>query len=364
MAIGLFLDVDNTLTHGFIQRYYAVKLGCAPEYDAIEDAFKENAIDSDTFGEQLIALFAAHDFTKAVADEAYADVLIHTWVEGLFTLPVRHYLVSSGPSYFIQRFADDHGMSKDHVLCSMYHFDGPGGRISSCAAVDEQMKAEFVRRRASLYDMAIGVGDSAEKDGPFLSGCTLPILLGSDGADASFARVKNFNALYGLLQRVTGVRPLTRGTWSTTAKPRCFVGSSSEDRKVARALAAEINDFCTVSLWEYAFPAGRTTIESLESELERCELAVLVVEPNDVTTSRGVEWGAPRDNVVFELGLFMGALGRECVFLLCPAGLEIKIPSDLSGVTRLSYTPAPDEPDPRGSLVDAVETIRRVVDAG
>ena len=45
----------------------------------------------------------------------------------------------------------------------------------------------------------------------------------------------------------------------------------------------------------------------------------------------------PRDNVIFELGLLMGALGRERVFILKPRNVDIRIPSDLLGVTWLDY---------------------------
>ena len=46
---------------------------------------------------------------------------------------------------------------------------------------------------------------------------------------------------------------------------------------------------------------------------------------------------APRDNIVFELGLFMGALGRSRTFLVQPRGAGLKVPSDLMGITPLTY---------------------------
>ena len=57
--------------------------------------------------------------------------------------------------------------------------------------------------------------------------------------------------------------------------------------------------------------------------------------------SRKKKQAAPRDNVIFELGLFMGALGRERTFIVKPRHVDIKIPSDLLGVTFIEYSTLP-----------------------
>ncbi len=52
---------------------------------------------------------------------------------------------------------------------------------------------------------------------------------------------------------------------------------------------------------------------------------------------RGEAASVPRDNVVFELGLFLGALGRQrCAFVM-PSDREIRLPTDLLGLTPLKY---------------------------
>jgi predicted nucleotide-binding protein len=62
-----------------------------------------------------------------------------------------------------------------------------------------------------------------------------------------------------------------------------------------------------------------------------------VISPDDEVTSREEEYSAPRDNTVFELGLFMGKLERSRTFILQEFGADVKIPTDLLGITPLSY---------------------------
>ena len=64
---------------------------------------------------------------------------------------------------------------------------------------------------------------------------------------------------------------------------------------------------------------------------EEYNFAIILFTQDDLTKSHGEEKPSPRDNLVFELGLFLGALGRERTILLIESG-NIKIPSDLYGV--------------------------------
>jgi predicted nucleotide-binding protein len=78
-------------------------------------------------------------------------------------------------------------------------------------------------------------------------------------------------------------------------------------------------------------------MDDLQKVLEEADFAVLVATPDDMVTSRGKEQSAPRDNVVFELGLVIGALSRSRSFLLCGRGVDMKLPTDLLGLTPLEY---------------------------
>lgn len=107
---------------------------------------------------------------------------------------------------------------------------------------------------------------------------------------------------------------------------------------------------------EGIFSLNQGFLEKLESSLTEYDFAVLVWAPDDITESKGASGASPRDNVVFESGLFMGALGRERVFIVCDQSIDLKIPSDLGGITLGSYD---------GSRVggnDAEAAIRKACD--
>jgi predicted nucleotide-binding protein len=130
------------------------------------------------------------------------------------------------------------------------------------------------------------------------------------------------------------------------SKPFLFIGSSKEHLPVAEALASGLpKTLASVTLWsDGVFGASSFAIESLETQVGIADFAVLVVGADDQVTSRGVASDAPRDNVVFELGLFMGALSRSRTFLLTPMGRKVKIPTDLLGLTTLQFDPAASNP--------------------
>lgn len=86
-----------------------------------------------------------------------------------------------------------------------------------------------------------------------------------------------------------------------------------------------------------ARPRSERSVESLEAQLDESDSAIAIAEPDDVTSSRGSSAPTARDNVIFELGLFIGRLGRKRSFLLEPRGDEVKLPSDLTGITTIPY---------------------------
>jgi len=121
-------------------------------------------------------------------------------------------------------------------------------------------------------------------------------------------------------------------------RPSVFVGSSSEGRRVADHIQVLLDDDCEVEIWSQgAFGLGESSLASLVGALNRFDFAILVVTADDVVTIRGETHDAPRDNVLFELGLFMGALGPARTFIVTNRDHPPKLPSDLAGVTRAEF---------------------------
>jgi hypothetical protein len=126
-------------------------------------------------------------------------------------------------------------------------------------------------------------------------------------------------------------------------RPSLFVGSSSEGLRIARAVQGELDKDSEVKLWtQGTFGLGQGSLESLVLALPEFDFALLVLTADDLTTSRGTTSPSARDNVLFELGLFTGALGRQRVFMLYDATAPPSLPSDLAGVTAATYLPHED----------------------
>ncbi|MGE0222916.1 MAG: TIR domain-containing protein [Acetobacteraceae bacterium] len=148
-------------------------------------------------------------------------------------------------------------------------------------------------------------------------------------------------------------------------KPRLFIGSSFDGLEVARALQAELEDRVDVVLWtQGVFEMKFACLESLIQETDKADFAVLVLTAEDMIRSRGRQRASPRDNVLFELGLFMGRLGRQRCFFLHdgPERDGLTLPADLLGVWAASYVRRADG-DLRSAIGPAAMRMAEQVDA-
>lgn len=142
------------------------------------------------------------------------------------------------------------------------------------------------------------------------------------------------------------------------SKPTMFIGSSRESLRAAQALAEELDEHAETTVWnEGIFDLSRSTLESLLKKLDDFDFAALVLAPDDMTESRGNLRQSPRDNVLFECGLFMGKLGRDRTFIVYDESIELKIPSDFCGVTLASYDGQRIEENPHASVRRACRLI-------
>ncbi len=117
--------------------------------------------------------------------------------------------------------------------------------------------------------------------------------------------------------------------------PVVFIGSSTERLAVARVLEKHLAESTGVEtvLWEDVFKPSKYGLESLSKAASRADFAVLLFSGDDFTRSRGHRQPSPRDNIVFEAGLFAGKLGHERTFVVCETNAKVKLPSDLLGLT-------------------------------
>ncbi len=145
-------------------------------------------------------------------------------------------------------------------------------------------------------------------------------------------------------------------------KPSVFVGSSSEGLEFARAIRSLLTDDAEVTIWkEDVFEVGKTFIESLLDALPRFDYSILILTPDDLVSVRNVDSFGPRDNVIFELGLFMGRLGRSRTFIVRQAGAKMKMPSDLDGVTMATYEWPRRDKSHKSAVGAACDSIRQII---
>ena len=123
-------------------------------------------------------------------------------------------------------------------------------------------------------------------------------------------------------------------------RPAVFIGSSTEGLDIAKAIRVHLDRACEVTLWiDGVFRPSEFTLESLLKVLDTFDFGVLVATGDDFVSGREGPSRCPRDNVVLEIGLFLGKLGRERTFLVCDRTAELKLPSDLAGLTPVTFEP-------------------------
>ena len=142
-------------------------------------------------------------------------------------------------------------------------------------------------------------------------------------------------------------------------KPRIFLGSSGQQAELLEAITLGLEDVADVEPWTTTFNPGRSTLDRLVELSGEVDFAAFVFAQDDWTTTDTTQPGeaSPRDNVVFEAGLFGGALGIRRTFILHANGS--KLPTDLLGLTTVRYDPATGPAE-----VQAInEKLRKAIEA-
>lgn len=125
----------------------------------------------------------------------------------------------------------------------------------------------------------------------------------------------------------------------TTARPQVFIGSSTESLDEAYAIQENLENDAEITVWKQGiFELSRGNLDSLLRAVSKSDFGVFVFSPTDTIRLRQKRYLTARDNVVLELGLFIGQLGQRRTFFVVPKGTEdLRIPTDLVGVTPGHY---------------------------
>ncbi|GAB6042889.1 TIR domain-containing protein [Endothiovibrio diazotrophicus] len=147
------------------------------------------------------------------------------------------------------------------------------------------------------------------------------------------------------------------------AKPKIFVASSVEGLDVAYAVQENLESMAEITVWpQGVFDLSEYTLDELVRQLEVYDFAVFVFSLDDIGTIRGEKEKMVRDNVLFELGMFIGQLGRSRCFILMPNSKEaFHMPSDLIGIKPGLYDENRSDDNLLAALGPSCNKIKRSI---
>jgi hypothetical protein len=145
-------------------------------------------------------------------------------------------------------------------------------------------------------------------------------------------------------------------------KPKVFVASSVEGLDIAYPMQVNLQHDADLTVWSQGvFSLSVTPLDSITEALDASDFGIFVFSPDDETTMRGNVSDTVRDNVIFELGLFVGRLGKRRCFIVMPDNIDMHIPTDLVGVTPAKYSGDRDSSEIAAALGPACHEIRQAM---
>jgi predicted nucleotide-binding protein len=120
-------------------------------------------------------------------------------------------------------------------------------------------------------------------------------------------------------------------------KPHIFIGSSLEGYKEVKHLQVALSEFCECTPWKNAFEPNKETMANLINATQEYDFAAFILTPDDTIARRGINRKAIRNNILFEIGLFMGSIGQRKTFLVHCTEDTLDIPTDLIAIQRITY---------------------------
>lgn len=118
----------------------------------------------------------------------------------------------------------------------------------------------------------------------------------------------------------------------TDLKPKIFIGSSTSGVPVAEKVKTNLSVIGDCFIWNEPniWEPNRSTFENLLRMVSYFDFGVFVATADDLTLTNDKIVIEPRDNVILEMALFCGAMGRDKSFLLVEDG--VKLPTDFNGI--------------------------------
>jgi len=128
-----------------------------------------------------------------------------------------------------------------------------------------------------------------------------------------------------------------------THSPKIFIGSSTAGYSIAEKLKAHFSKDFDCLLWKESgvWEAGKSTFDNLLRIANYFDFGLFVATSDDLTVTNDRLVLEPRDNVILEMSLFLGALGRHKSFLLVEEG--VKLPTDFDGIYMPSFVRKDDD---------------------
>ncbi|MGM0582990.1 MAG: TIR domain-containing protein [Bacteroidota bacterium] len=147
-------------------------------------------------------------------------------------------------------------------------------------------------------------------------------------------------------------------------KSRIFIGSSVEGLDIAYAIQENLEFSAEVTIWDQGiFELTSTALDDLIKTLEKSDIGIFVFSPDDISKIRNKEYKTTRDNVIFELGLFIGYLGKNRVSFVIPRGIkDFHLPTDLTGITPGFFTPNRKDDNLRAALGPYCSQLKKVIE--
>ncbi len=136
--------------------------------------------------------------------------------------------------------------------------------------------------------------------------------------------------------------------------------SSKEGLTIAYDVQTNLEYNVHGTVWpQGVFGLSESPLDSLLNVLSLSDFGIFIFSPDDVVKMRNEEHHKVRDNVLFELGLFIGKLGKQRCFIVMPDEPKVTLPSDLAGVTPATFNSTRD--DSAAAVGPACHKIREAI---